>query len=294
MKRTLLFVGTNIAVLLVLSVMASVLIRALGIEQIPGGLNLQSLIIFAAVLGFGGSFISLAMSKWMAKRATGAMVIEQPRNATEQWLFETVRRQAKQAGIGMPEVAVYDAPDINAFATGMKRDAALVAVSTGLLRSMDKDEAEAVLGHEITHVANGDMVTLALIQGVLNTFVIVLSRVIGFFVDRVLLKNERGFGIGYFVTSIFAQIVLGILASMIVMWFSRQREFRADRGGAKLAGREKMIAALERLKAAHEPAQLPDQMAAFGISGGRDGGWKRLFMSHPPLDERIAALQQAR
>jgi heat shock protein HtpX len=294
MKRILLFVGTNIAVLLVLSITASILIRALGIEEMPGGLNLQSLIIFAAVLGFGGSFISLAMSKWMAKRATGAMVIEQPRNATEQWLFETVRRQAKQAGIGMPEVAVYDAPDINAFATGMKRDAALVAVSTGLLRSMDKDEAEAVLGHEITHVANGDMVTLALIQGVLNTFVIVLSRVVGYFVDRVLLKNDRGFGIGFYVSTIVAQIALGILASMIVMWFSRQREFRADRGGAKLAGREKMIAALERLKAAHEPAQLPDQMAAFGISGGRDGGWKRLFMSHPPLDERIAALQQAR
>jgi heat shock protein HtpX len=293
MKRTLLFVATNIAVLLVLSVAASALIRVLGIEEIPGGLNLQTLIIFAAVIGFGGSFISLAMSKWMAKRATGAMVIEQPRNSTEQWLFETVRRQAKQAGIGMPEVAVYDAPDINAFATGMRRDAALVAVSTGLLQAMDKDEAEAVLGHEITHVANGDMITLALIQGVLNTFVIVLSRVIGFFVDRVLLKNERGFGIGYFVTSIVAQIVLGILASMIVMWFSRQREFRADRGGAKLAGREKMIAALQRLKAAHEPAQLPDQMAAFGISGQRNHGWNRLFMSHPPLDERITALQQS-
>jgi len=294
MKRILLFLGTNIAVLLVLSITASILIRALGIEEMPGGLNLQSLIIFAAVLGFGGSFISLAMSKWMAKRATGAMVIEQPRNATEQWLFETVRRQAKQAGIGMPEVAVYDAPDINAFATGMKRDAALVAVSTGLLQSMDKDEAEAVLGHEITHVANGDMVTLALIQGVLNTFVIVLSRVVGYFVDRVLLKNERGFGIGFYVSTIVAQIVLGILASMIVMWFSRHREFRADRGGAKLAGREKMIAALERLKAAHEPSHLPDQMAAFGINDGRGGGWKRLFMSHPPLDERIAALQQAR
>ncbi|OGI50026.1 MAG: zinc metalloprotease HtpX [Candidatus Muproteobacteria bacterium RIFCSPHIGHO2_12_FULL_60_33] len=294
MKRILLFVATNIAVLLVLSITASILIRALGIEEMPGGLNLQALIIFAAAIGFGGSFISLAMSKWMAKRATGAMVIEQPRNATEQWLFETVRRQAKQAGIGMPEVAVYDAPDINAFATGMRRDAALVAVSTGLLQAMDKDEAEAVLGHEITHVANGDMVTLALIQGVLNIFVIVLSRAVGYFVDRVLLKNERGVGIGFYVSSIVAQIVLGILASMIVMWFSRQREFRADRGGAKLAGREKMIAALERLKAAHEPAQLPNQMAAFGISGGRDGGWKRLFMSHPPLGERIAALQQSR
>ena len=294
MKRIFLFVATNIAVLLVLSITANILIKAFGVEDMPGGLNLQALIIFAAVLGFGGSFISLAMSKWMAKRATGAQVIEQPRNSTEQWLFETVRRQAKQAGIGMPEVAVYNAPDINAFATGMRRDAALVAVSTGLLQAMDKDEAEAVLGHEITHVANGDMVTLALIQGVLNTFVIVLSRVIGYFVDRVLLKNDRGVGIGFFVTSIAAQIVLGILASMIVMWFSRQREFRADAGGAKLAGRDKMIAALERLKAAHEPAQLPDQMAAFGISGRRDGGWKRLFMSHPPLDERIVALQQGR
>lgn len=294
MKRIFLFVATNIAVLLVLSISANILIKAFGIEEIPGGLNLQALIIFAAVLGFGGSFISLAMSKWMAKRATGAQVIEQPRNSTEQWLFETVRRQAKQAGIGMPEVAVYNAPDINAFATGMRRDSALVAVSTGLLQSMDKDEAEAVLGHEITHVANGDMVTLALIQGVLNTFVIVLSRVIGYFVDRVLLKNDRGVGIGFFVSSIVAQIVLGILASMIVMWFSRQREFRADAGGAKLAGRDKMIAALEHLKAAHEPAQLPEQMAAFGISGSRDGGWKRLFMSHPPLDERIAALQRGR
>ena len=250
--------------------------------------------IFAAVIGFGGSFISLAMSKWMAKRATGATVIEQPRNSTEQWLIETVRRQAKQAGIGMPEVAVFDAPDVNAFATGMSRDSALVAVSTGLLNSMDKDEAEAVLGHEITHVSNGDMVTLALIQGVLNTFVIVLSRVVGYFVDRVILKNERGAGIGFFVSSMVAQIVLGILASMIVMWFSRQREFRADAGGAKLAGRDKMIAALNRLKAMHEPAQLPDQMAAFGISGSPAGGFKRLFMSHPPLDERIAALKQAR
>jgi heat shock protein HtpX len=294
MKRTLLFVATNIAVLLVLSISASILIRMLGIQEMPGGLNLQSLVIFAAVIGFGGSFISLAMSKWMAKRATGATVIEQPRNSTEQWLIETVRRQAKQAGIGMPEVAVYEAPDVNAFATGMSRDSALVAVSTGLLNAMDKDEAEAVLGHEITHVSNGDMVTLALIQGVLNTFVIVLSRVVGYFVDRVILKNERGAGIGFFVSSMVAQIVLGILASMIVMWFSRQREFRADAGGAKLAGRDKMIAALNRLKAMHEPAQLPDQMAAFGISGSPAGGFKRLFMSHPPLDERIAALKQAR
>ena len=295
MKRILLFVATNIAVLFVLSISASILLRVLGIQEMPGGLNLQALVIFAAVIGFGGSFISLAMSKWMAKRATGATVIEQPRNSTEQWLIETVRRLSKQAGIGMPEVAVFEAPDVNAFATGMSRDSALVAVSTGLLNAMDKDEAEAVLGHEITHVSNGDMVTLALIQGVLNTFVIVLSRVVGYFVDRVLLKNDRDSGgIGFFVSSLVAQIVLGVLASMIVMWFSRQREFRADAGGAKLAGRDKMIAALNRLKAMHEPAQLPDQMAAFGISGSPAGGFKRLFMSHPPLDERIAALKQAR
>ena len=295
MKRILLFVATNIAVLFVLSISASILLRVLGIQEIPGGLNLQALVIFAAVIGFGGSFIALAMSKWMAKRATGATVIEQPRNSTERWLIETVRRHAKQAGIGMPEVAVYEAPDVNAFATGMSRDSALVAVSTGLLNAMDKDEAEAVLGHEITHVSNGDMVTLALIQGVLNTFVIVLSRVVGYFVDRVLLKNDRdSAGIGFFVSSMVAQIVLGILASMIVMWFSRRREFRADAGGAKLAGRDKMIAALNRLKAMHEPAQLPDQMAAFGISGAPAGGFKRLFMSHPPLDERITALQQGR
>ena len=294
MKRVLLFVATNIAVLLVLSISASILLNVLGVQQMPGGLNLQALLIFAAVIGFGGSFISLAMSKWMAKRMTGATVIEQPRNSAEQWLVETVRHHARQAGIGMPEVAIYDAPDVNAFATGMRRDHALVAVSTGLLHAMDKDEAEAVLGHEVTHVANGDMVTLALIQGVLNTFVIVLSRIVGYFVDRVLLKNDRdSVGIGFFVSTIVAQIVLGILASMIVMWFSRRREFRADAGGAKLAGREKMIAALERLKAMHEPAQLPNQLAAFGISGRRDGGFMRLFMSHPPLDERIAALKQA-
>jgi len=292
MKRILLFVATNIAVLLVLSISANILMQVFGVQQLPGGLNIEALLIFAAVIGFGGSFISLAMSKWMAKMATGAKVIDQPRNATEQWLFETVRRLSKQAGIGMPEVAVYDSPDLNAFATGMRRDAALVAVSTGLLQSMDRDEAEAVLGHEITHVSNGDMVTLALIQGVLNTFVIVLSRIVGYFVDRVLLKNDRdSVGVGFFVSSLVAQLVLGILASMIVMWFSRQREFRADAGGAKLAGRGKMIAALERLKAAHEPAQLPNQMAAFGINGS--GNWMRLFMSHPPLDERIAALKQA-
>ena len=295
MKRIFLFLLTNIAILVVLSISIAIIEKVFGLDlsqlDAAGGLNMQGLLIFAALFGFGGSFISLAMSKWMAKRMTGAMVIESPRNSTEQWLVETVRRQAKQAGIGMPEVAVYDAPDVNAFATGMNRNSALVAVSTGLLSTMDKDEAEAVLGHEITHVANGDMVTLTLIQGVVNTFVIFFSRVIGHVVDRVVFKTERGYGPAFYVTSIFAQIVLGILASMIVMWFSRQREFRADHGGAKLASREKMIAALEALRRAHEPAQLPNQMAAFGINGGIGHGLKRLFMSHPPLEERIAALK---
>lgn len=291
MKRIFLFLATNIAILIVLSIS----LRLLGVERILDesgtGLNLNALLIFAAVIGFGGSFISLAMSKWMAKRATGAQVIERPRNETETWLVETVRRQAKQAGIAMPEVAIYDAPDVNAFATGMRRNAALVAVSTGLLNAMNRDEAEAVLGHEISHVANGDMITLALIQGVVNTFVVFIARVIGHFVDRVVFKNEQGHGIAFWVTTIVAELVLAVLASMIVMWFSRQREFRADRGGARLAGTQKMIAALERLKRAHEPPQLPDQMAAFGISGAKAGGIKRLFMSHPPLEERIAALQ---
>jgi heat shock protein HtpX len=290
-KRVALFVLTNLAILIVLSIS----VRLLGVDQFltANGLNVGMLLAFAAVIGFTGSFISLAMSKWMAKRSTGAVVIEQPRSATEQWLVETVRRHAKQAGIGMPEVAVYDSPDINAFATGMNRNSALVAVSTGLLSNMSQDEAEAVLGHEITHVANGDMVTLTLIQGVVNTFVIFLARVAGFVVDSFLRRDQEssGPGIGYWVTSIVAEIVLGILASMIVMWFSRQREFRADAGGARLAGRGKMIAALEALKRAHEPAALPNQMAAFGINGGIGSGLKRLFMSHPPLDERIAALQ---
>ncbi|MEK7796320.1 MAG: protease HtpX [Pseudomonadota bacterium] len=295
MKRIFLFLLTNIAVLVVLSISITIIEKVFGIDlsqlDAAGGLNMQGLLIFAAVLGFGGSLVSLALSKWMAKRATGAVVIESPRTSAEQWLVETVRRQAKQAGIGMPEVAIYEAPDINAFATGMRRDHALVAVSTGLLEAMDRGEAEAVLGHEVTHVANGDMITLALIQGVVNTFVIVLSRVIGHLVDKVVFKTERGYGPAFYVTSIVAQLVLGIFASMIVMWFSRQREFRADRGGAKLASREKMVAALERLKLAHEPAQLPNQMAAFGINGGIGHGLKRLFMSHPPLEERIAALK---
>lgn len=289
MKRVVLFLATNIAILLVLSVT----FRLLGLDRLleqGGGFNMTGVLVLAAFFGMGGAFISLAMSKWIAKRATGARVIETPQNATEKWLVETVRREAEQAGIGMPEVAIYDGPEMNAFATGMSRNHALVAVSSGLLNSMRREEVEAVLGHEVTHVANGDMVTLALIQGVVNTFVIVLSRVIGHIVDKVVFKTERGYGPAFFVTSLVAQLVLGILASMIVMWFSRQREFRADTGGARLAGTHSMIAALERLKAGHA-APLPDQMAAFGIAGGMGEGLKRLFMSHPPIDERIAALQ---
>lgn len=291
MKRIALFVLTNVAILLVLSVA----LRVLGVERIldeqGAALDLNALLVFAAVLGFGGSLISLAISKWTARHMTGARVIKQPADRTEAWLVDTVRRQAQRAGIGMPEVAIYDAPDVNAFATGMSRNNALVAVSTGLLQNMTRDEAEAVLGHEVSHVANGDMVTLALIQGVVNTFVIFLSRVIGHLVDRVVFKTERGHGPAFWITTIVAQLVLGILASMIVMWFSRQREFRADAGGAQLAGRQKMIAALERL-AGTRTEPLPDQMAAFGISGHIGHGIKRLFMTHPPLEERIAALER--
>ena len=290
MKRIFLLVATNVAVLLVLSVT----LRLLGVDNFLDergtGLNINALLIFSAVIGFGGSLISLAMSKFIAKRAMGVRVIEQPRDAAEAWLVETVRRQAQAAGIGMPEVGVFDAPDMNAFATGPRRNNALVAVSSGLLRGMSRREAEAVLGHEISHVANGDMVTLTLIQGVVNTFVIFLSRVIGYVIDRVVFKTERGHGPAFLISVIVAQLVLGILASMIVMWFSRQREFRADAGGAKLEGREPMIAALERLRQQH-PQPLPDQMAAFGISGTMRQGLMRLFTSHPPLDERIAALR---
>ncbi len=290
MKRIILFLATNLAIVVVLSIT----LRLLGVEKILDaqgtGLNINSLLVFAAVFGFGGSLISLALSKWTAKRFTGAEVIEMPRNAQEHWLVTTVQRQAQAAGIGMPEVAIYDAPDVNAFATGMSRNDALVAVSTGLLNTMSQDEAEAVLAHEVSHIANGDMVTLALIQGVVNTFVIFLSRVIGHTVDRVIFKTEEGHGPAFWVTNIIAEIVLGVLASIIVMWFSRQREFRADAGGASLAGREKMIAALRRLQMIHEPAHLPDQLAAFGISGSSNG-FSRLFMSHPPLEERIAALE---
>jgi heat shock protein HtpX len=289
MKRIVLFILTNLAVLLVLSIALSIIMPLLGISPQQGGM--APLLVFAAVFGMGGAFISLAMSKWTAKRMVGAQVIDQPRNELETWLLNTVRRQAERAGIGMPEVAIYDAPDVNAFATGMSRDNALVAVSTGLLRAMSRDEAEAVLGHEISHVANGDMVTLTLIQGVLNTFVIVLSRLVGQFIDRAVFRNEDGHGAGFFIATLVAQLLFGIVASVIVMWFSRQREFRADRGGARLATRDKMIGALRRLQAVHEPAHLPEQLAAFGITSS--GGLSRLFMSHPPLEERIAALQSA-
>jgi heat shock protein HtpX len=291
MKRVFLLIATNFAILAVLSVTMQLLGIDAALEN-EAGLNLQGLLVFAAIFGFGGAFISLFISKWMAKRSMGVHVIEVPSNMTERWLVDTVKRQAERAGIGMPEVGIYDAPDVNAFATGWNRNDALVAVSTGLLNNMSQEEAEAVLGHEVSHVANGDMVTLTLIQGVVNTFVIFLSRVIGFFVDRVLLKNERGQGPGFFIATMVAQLVLGVLASMVVAWFSRQREFRADAGGAELAGRQKMIAALERLKVNHEQTALPAQMAAFGISGG--GGMARLFMSHPPLDERIEALRNSR
>jgi len=285
-KRVALFLATNLAVLALVSVVMSVL--GVNSQQFGG------LLIMAALFGFGGSLISLLMSKWIAKRATGAHVIEQPRNESEQWLFSTVQRQAQAAGIGMPEVAIYDAPEINAFATGANRNKALVAVSTGLLRAMNRDEAEAVLGHEVSHVANGDMVTMALLQGVLNTFVIVLARIVGRVIDGYLTGNREGGGIGYYVIVFVLDMVFGLFASIIAMWFSRHREFRADAGGAKLAGRDKMVAALERLSLTYGESTLPKQVAAFGISGGVGSGIQRLFMSHPPLEERIAALRNAR
>jgi heat shock protein HtpX len=291
MKRIFLLILTNVAVMLVLSVAANLL----GLDRYlaANGQNLTGLLMVAALFGFGGAFISLAISKWMAKRSMGVRVIKQPSSPEEQWLVSTVRAQAEHLGIGMPEVGIFDSPQPNAFATGARRDAALVAVSTGLLQRMKRNEVEAVLAHEMAHVANGDMVTLTLIQGVVNTFVFFLSRIIGNFVDKAILRNERGPGIGYFVTVIVAQIVLGILANMIVMWFSRWREFRADQGGARTAGTSNMIAALQRLKSASDEPSLPPQMAAFGIKGGRASGLQRLFMSHPPLDDRIAALQKS-
>lgn len=284
MKRVLLFLATNLAVILVLSIVLNIVFSFLGVDRSSIG----GLLVFAAVFGFGGSFISLAMSKWMAKRSTGAVVIEQPRNATEQWLVATVARQAKAAGIGMPEVAIYDSPEMNAFATGMNRNDALVAVSTGLLRNMREDEVEAVLAHEVSHIANGDMVTLTLIQGVVNTFVIFLARLVAGMLNNNG-NNSQGGGLAYFATVIVLELVFGVLASIIVMWFSRQREYRADAGAAKLEGNpNKMIAALERLKHNHE-SRLEGSMMAFGIAGG--GKKSELFLSHPPLEKRIAALR---
>jgi heat shock protein HtpX len=294
MKRVFLFLATNIGILMVLSVS----LRVLGVERILDeqgvGLDLGALLVFAAVFGMGGAFVSLLISKWTARHMTGAQVIERPSNPVEQWLVSTVHSQAERAGIGVPEVAIYPSPDLNAFATGANRNKALVAVSSGLLQRMDRREVEAVLGHEISHVANGDMVTLALIQGVVNTFVIFLSRVIGHVVDRVVFKVERGHGPAFWITTIVAELVLGVLASIIVMWFSRQREFRADEGGAGLTSPRDMIAALQRLRLGVDEPHLPDQMAAFGISGRFGAGLSRLFMSHPPLEERIAALQNMR
>ena len=286
-KRVALFLATNLAVL----ALVSIVMAFLGVNANQFG----GLLVMAALFGFGGSLVSLLMSKWIAKRTTGAHVIDTPRNESEQWLLATVQRQAKTAGIGIPEVAIYDAPEINAFATGANRNKALVAVSTGLLRAMNRDEAEAVLGHEISHVANGDMVTMALLQGVLNTFVIVLARVVGRVVDGYLSngRNSEGGGIGYFAIVFVLDMVFGLFASMIAMWFSRHREFRADAGGATLAGRDKMVRALERLAQTYGHSTLPKQVQAFGISGGVGHGLKRLLMSHPPLDERIAALRNA-
>lgn len=290
MRRIVLFIATNLAVMLLLTI----IVKLFGLDAWTyrkGGINLQGLLIMSAVFGMGGSFISLAMSKWIAKRMTGARVIEQPANPNEAWLVATVRSHAEKAGIGMPEVAIYDGPEMNAFATGMSRNKALVAVSSGLLQSMDREQVDAVLGHEITHVANGDMVTMGLIQGVLNTFVIFFARVIGSVVDRAISGNrDGGGGLAYFAIVIGLQFVLGLFASMIVMAFSRWREFRADAGGARLAGRESMISALQRLAENHGENTLPKAIQAFGISG--EGGISRLFMSHPPLAERIAALRQ--
>ena len=290
MKRVFYFLLTNIAIMLVLSVTMRLL--GVGPYLTANGLNYTSLLIFSGVMGFGGAFISLAISKWTAKRMSGAVVIEQANTQTERWLLATVRQQADKVGIKMPEVAIFDSPEVNAFATGMTKNSSLVAVSTGLLRGMTQEEVEAVLAHEISHIANGDMVTLTLIQGVVNTFVMFFSRVIGNIVDKAVFKTKDGNGPAFFITMIIAEMVLGVLASIIVMWFSRQREFRADAGAANLASSQKMIAALERLKNAHEPSVLPKQMAAFGISSF--GGMSQLFASHPSLDDRIAALKVQR
>ena len=291
MSRILLFLATNMAVM----VLISIVFQIFGIQGMLASngvdLNLQAVMLMSLVVGFSGSIISLFMSKKMAKRSMGVHIIEQASNNTERWLLKTVYQQADNAGIGRPEVGIFDSPDANAFATGANRNAALVAVSSGLLNQMTQDEVEAVLGHEVSHVANGDMITMALIQGVVNTFVMFLSTVIGHLIDRIVFKTERGHGPAYYITSIIAQLVLSVLASIIVMWFSRRREFRADQGGASLAGREKMIASLKRLQQAQNPHDLPDQMAAFGIAGGVGHGLKALFLTHPPLEARIAALE---
>jgi len=294
MLRILLFLATNVAILVVISIVFQLLGIDGVLEENGVDLNLQALLIMSAIIGFSGSFISLLISKWMAKRSMGVQIIDgqQPGNDAERWLYSTVQRQAQQANIGMPGGGVFDSPDPNAFATGASKNNALVAVSTGLLRNMKKEEVEAVLAHEVSHVASGDMITMALIQGVVNTFVVFLSRLVGFFVDRVILKNQRGLGIGYFVSSIVAQIVLGILATTIVMWFSRRREYRADAGGAHLAGRGNMVGALKALQRGAMEPDLPEQMTAFGIHGGK-GGLKALFMSHPPIEDRIAALESS-
>lgn len=289
-RRIALFVATNLAVMILLGIVLSVLQHVFGIQLGNNG----TLLVFAAIFGFGGAMISLLLSKPMAKRSTGAQVITEPRNEVERWLFDTVQRQAAQLGIKMPEVAVYDAPEINAFATGASRNSSLVAVSTGLLRSMSRDEAEAVLGHEMAHVANGDMVTMALIQGVLNTFVIFLARVVGRVIDGMISGNrDEGPSFFYYIIVLVLDMVFGLFASMIAMSFSRWREFRADAGGARLAGREKMIAALEKLALNQGQSTLPDQIRAFGIAGGIGQGMRKLLMTHPPLSERIAALRNA-
>ena len=290
MKRIFYFLVTNLAIVLVLSVT----MRLLGVEPFlnANGLNLNSLLIFAAVMGFGGAFISLAISKWSAKKMSGAVTIENPKTPNEIWLINIVKKQSEAVGIQMPEVAIFNSPAVNAFATGMSRNSSLVAVSSGLLDMMTKDEAEAVIGHEISHIANGDMVTLTLIQGVVNTFVLFFSRVIGYTVDKVVFKTRQGTGPAFFITMIISELLLGVLASIVVMWFSRQREYRADFGGGQLAGKQKMIAALQRLKAQYESSALPKSSAALGISGEQGIGLKELFSTHPSLDDRIARLQQ--
>lgn len=292
MKRVLLFLATNLAIIVVASITLSLLGVGSFLDESGTNLNLQALLIFCFVFGMAGSVISLLLSKKIAKWTMKVQIIDKPRNSSEEWLFRTIEKQAEEAGIGMPEVGIFEAQQANAFATGANRNKALVAVSSGMLQRFDKDEIEAVLGHEVGHVANGDMITLALIQGVVNTFVMFLARVIGFAVDRVVLRNERGLGLGYFITTIVAEIVLAILASMIVFWFSRRREFVADEAGARFGSRQGMINALRRLKAeSNVPNQLPESMQAFGITGGKRGGIKALFMTHPPLEDRIAALQ---